>query len=140
MTPATSEPTGELLMRSARAMRRRWTTVMAPWDLSPHQGRALQVISKSDGLRLSALAEALRIAPRSATEVVDGLESRGLVQRASDSQDRRAVCVQITEQGRRTRAEIDKARRADAEEFFGQLSASDRAALARILTILLPAD
>lgn len=113
---------------------------MAPWELSPHQGRALQVISKSDGLRLSAVAEALRIAPRSATDVVDGLEAKGLVQRVPDPQDRRAVCVKTTEQGRRTRAEIDKARRVNAEEFFGQLSATDRVALARILTKLLPED
>src|SRR3712207_8693898 len=47
------------LMRVARAQRRRWRDVLAPWDLSPHQARALRVICERDGVRLSDLAEAL---------------------------------------------------------------------------------
>ena len=35
-------------------------------------------------MRPSVLAERLRIAPRSATEVVDALEARGLVERGPD--------------------------------------------------------
>ncbi len=75
---------GDLLMRVARTQRRRWRDVLAPWDLSPHQARALEVVSEHDGVRLSDLAEALRIAPRSATEVADGLQERGLVERTPD--------------------------------------------------------
>ena len=93
------EPTGELgelLMRVARAQRRRWREALAPWDLSPHQARALRVISEHDGVRLSDLAEALHIAPRSATEVADGLQQRGLVERTPDPGDRRAVLLRLT--------------------------------------------
>ena len=56
-------------------LRRRWRDVLAPWDLSPHQARALGVVARRDGVRLTDLAEALHIAPRSATEVADGLQS-----------------------------------------------------------------
>jgi DNA-binding MarR family transcriptional regulator len=42
-------------------------------------------------MRLSELSEHLHIAPRSATEVVDALESRGLVRRRPDPDDRRAT-------------------------------------------------
>lgn len=128
---------GELLMRAARAQRRRWRDVLAPWDLSPHQGRALAVICRSGGVRISALAEALRIAPRSATEVADGLEQRGLVERVPDPQDRRAVVLRATSAGERVRAEVDAARSADSQVYFGRLAAGDRADLTRLLRALV---
>jgi DNA-binding MarR family transcriptional regulator len=127
---------GELLMRAARSQRHRWRDALAPWDLSPHQGRALGVVCRDGEVRISALAEALRIAPRSATEVVDGLEQRGLVERAPDPGDRRAVIVRPTPEGLRVRAEVDAARAADSRAYFERLPAADRAALARILRTL----
>jgi DNA-binding MarR family transcriptional regulator len=127
---------GELLMRASRAQRRRWRDVLAPWDLSPHQARALAVVCERDGVRLSDLAEALRIAPRSATEVADGLQERGLVERTPDPGDRRAVILRPTDEGRRIRGEIGAARAADSSELFARLSPEDRDTLARILRTL----
>jgi DNA-binding MarR family transcriptional regulator len=124
---------GELVMRVARTQRRRWRDVLAPWDLSPHQARALRVVCLRDGVRLSDLADALRIAPRSATEVADGLQHRGLVERLPDPSDRRAVLLRPTAEGRRVRAEIDAARTADSAELYARLPAADRATLARLL-------
>jgi DNA-binding MarR family transcriptional regulator len=127
---------GDLVMRMARAQRRRFREVLAPWDLSPHHARALRVVSQRDGMRLTDLAEALHIAPRSATEVVDGLQERGLVERTPDPGDRRAVLLRVTDEGRRIRAEIEAARTADAAELFGRLSPGDHAELARLLRLL----
>jgi DNA-binding MarR family transcriptional regulator len=126
----------ELLLRASRAQRRGWREALAPWDLTPSQGRALRVISEGDGTRVSDLAEALRIAPRSATEVADGLEQRGLVERTPDPRDRRAVLLRPTPAGRRLREEVEAARAADARSLFGRLTAADRATLARILRSL----
>jgi DNA-binding MarR family transcriptional regulator len=128
---------GELLMRVARNQRRRWREALAPWDLSPHQARALRVVVERDGVRLSDLAESLHIAPRSATEVADGLQGRGLVERTADPADRRAVILRPTAEGRRIRAEVGRARAADNEELLSRLSADDRATLARLLGALL---
>lgn len=126
------------MIQTARALRRRSADLLEPWDLSPHQARALRVVADRDGLRLSDLAGALRIAPRSATEVVDGLEDRGLVRRVPDPKDRRAVCIELTGDGGRVRAEVDAARADDAAAYFGVLDAEDRAALTRILGRLRP--
>jgi DNA-binding MarR family transcriptional regulator len=136
MTDDGTAALGDLLMRAARTLRRRFGAVLAPWDLSPHQARALRVVSSGDGVRLSELAEALRIAPRSATEVADGLQERGLVARAADPTDRRAVVLTATAAGRQVQREVDDARAADSAELFGRLSPADRAALARILRSL----
>ncbi len=80
--------------------------------------------------RLSELSEGRHIAPRSATEVVDALESRGLVRRSPDPDDRRATLVEVTEHGLGV---LDAVRGAEAGRVFGQLSRGDRVHLARIL-------
>jgi DNA-binding MarR family transcriptional regulator len=131
-----AEALGELVMRLARTQRRRWREVLSPWDLSPHQARALRVVCTREGTRLSDLAEALHIAPRSATEVADALEARGLVTRSPDPTDRRAVVLTPTDAGRRVQGEVAAARAADTRDLFARLDAADRAALSRILRSL----
>jgi DNA-binding MarR family transcriptional regulator len=84
-------------------------------------------------MRLSELSDHLHIAPRSATEVVDGLESQGLAQRRPDPGDRRATLVGATEHGASVLGAIRAARGTEAERLFGRLSPTDRAHLARIL-------
>lgn len=124
----------DLLMATTRALRRRWHEILQPWELSPHEHRALKAIGTSDEpIRLGEVAKTLRIAARSATEVVDRLETRGLTERLPDPADRRAVCVRTTERGRTILAELDSARDADAVEVFTRLDAAERAELARLL-------
>ena len=127
----------ELLMGAARALRRRWATGLGP-DLSPHDARALRVIGHHGPTRLGVVADHLRIAPRSATDVVDRLESRGLVHRSPDPADRRAMTVSLTEVGESVLAKVDEARREGAADFFGALSDRERASLATILGRLDP--
>ncbi|MFD4458996.1 MarR family winged helix-turn-helix transcriptional regulator [Nocardia sp. NPDC058480] len=123
----------DLLMQVARTLRRCWAAAYAPMGLTPHQARALRVTGEQDGLRLSALADALRISPRSATEVVDALEKADLVARQPDPTDRRAILVAVTARGRRTLATLAAARTKDADDFFGRLTDHERAALRDIL-------
>lgn len=132
-----SENTGELLMTTARSLRRALGDAMAAWDITPHHGRALRVVCDQGEVRPSALAAELRIAPRSATEVIDGLEERGLVERAPDPADRRATIVTATPAGRRLRAELDRVRASAAEEFLSGLAEADRRTLDRILRTLV---
>jgi DNA-binding MarR family transcriptional regulator len=87
-------------------------------------------------MRLSELSDHLQIAPRSTTEVVDALESRGLVRRRPDPGDRRATLAELTEQGVSVFDAIRAARGSEAERVFGRLTEADRADLARILAKL----
>ena len=132
------DETADLLMAAARTLRRRYGDATARWGIPPSQGRALRIVLAVDEpIRLSALAERLRIVPRSATEVVDGLEGHGLVARRPDPADRRAVCVVATEEGVRLGRLIEEARQQAADEFLQPLPEEDRAALTRILRTLL---
>jgi DNA-binding MarR family transcriptional regulator len=171
--PSDSADLGELFHAAFRGLRRTWAEQLAPWELTPHQWRALMTLMRrrpfssatsssapsssatSGGLvpgpptgqdattgidappggsmRLKDLAERLRIAPRSATEVVDQLEGKGLVHRTPDPTDRRATLVAATAAGQQLFAKISAERRGKSSEYFARLGQEDRAELARIL-------
>lgn len=132
------ESTGDLLMSAARALRRRYAAALLQWDITPGQGRALHMVVDADPpLRLSELAERLRIVPRSATEVVDALEQRDLVVRRPDPADRRATCVVATPEGQRLVTVIEEVRASEASAYLAVLSAADRAELTRLLEKLV---
>lgn len=85
------------------------------------------------------LAALLAVDAPYTTVVVDDLESRGLVERRPDPQDRRRKIVAVTPAGRRL------ARRAgdvldDPPPVFAVLPAEDLAHLDRIMQLLLAAD
>ncbi len=123
------------LTRSLRLAARAAT---AQWDVTPSQARALRVVGRHGALRPSELSEHLGIAPRSATEVIDDLEAKGLVARRPDPNDRRATLVALTERGAELGEQMRGARGAEAERLFDQLSSADRRELARILKQLRP--
>jgi DNA-binding MarR family transcriptional regulator len=130
---AGEESLADMFWAVARQLRETSQETLAPWDITPAQLRALRVLSRNGPIRLSRLSDKLHIAPRSATEVTDALESRGLVERQPDLTDRRATLVQLTEHGRSVLDAIRAARGSEAERLFSQLSPADQADLARIL-------
>ncbi len=131
-----AENLAESFWAVSRRLRQHTRTALEPWDLSPSLARALNVLAHEGDLRPGALAEHLRIAPRTATEVVDDLQRRGLAERRPDPNDRRAVLVALTGAGVHTSTAIRAARQAEGERFFAALNAEDRAALSRILAEL----
>lgn len=74
------------------------------------------------------------VTPRTVTELVDGLERDGLVQRRDDPSDRRAKLVFLTNTGRRVNGLAMAARRDTIAEIFAGLSASQRDVLGQVLT------
>jgi DNA-binding MarR family transcriptional regulator len=134
--PAGDEALSEALMAVARQLRERSAETLAPWDITPAHLRALRTLGRHGTMRLSELSDRLQIAPRTATEVVDALQARGLARRRTDPGDRRAILVEVTERGTGMLAEIRAARGTEAGRIFGRLSPADRAKLARILSKL----
>jgi DNA-binding MarR family transcriptional regulator len=131
--PVGDESLSESFWSVARQLRERSRRALAPWDVTPSQLRVLLTLGRHGTMRLSALSDHLHIVPRSTTEVVDALESRGLVQRRPDLDDRRATLVALTEQGTSVLDAIRAARGTEAERIFDRLSPMERADLARIL-------
>jgi DNA-binding MarR family transcriptional regulator len=134
------ESLSEAFWAVSHRLRHRTKVTLEPWHLSPSLARAMRVLAWHDTLRPGALAEHLRIAARSATELVDDLERLGLAERRPDPVDRRATQVALTAAGAETNKAIQAAREAEGERFFAGLAGDDRAALMRILRRLLEDD
>jgi DNA-binding MarR family transcriptional regulator len=137
MSSESADGLGEALGAVARRLRSASMAALATWDVTPSQMRALRVLGTHGGVRSSELAHHLRIAPRSATEVVDALEAKGLARRSADPSDRRATLVSLTDRGIELGEEVRRARGIESERLLERLSATDRAHLGRILRRLL---
>jgi DNA-binding MarR family transcriptional regulator len=131
-TPA--EDLGDAFGAVARRLRAASMASLSAWDVTPSQMRAIRNLTAHEGgVRSSELAHLLRIAPRSATEVIDALEAKDLVQRSPDPTDRRATLVTLTPRGIELTDEVRRARGLESERLFERLSTTDRAHLSRIL-------
>src|SRR5690606_20712338 len=67
------------------------------------------------GARISELSKVMRVTSPTVTQLVNGLEDRGLVERSIDPDDRRSIRVTLTQEGE---AVIQKA----ADTFFAEFS------------------
>ncbi|WP_228566276.1 MarR family winged helix-turn-helix transcriptional regulator [Nocardia sp. SYP-A9097] len=127
----------DLYLRTAKRIRHAQMANLAPLGLTPAQARALRTLDRTgESLRMSDLAERLGIVPRSATTVVDALESAGLLTRAPDPANRRAILVTLTDAGRALLARMADARVQAARELFSNLSPERRETLREILAEL----
>jgi len=75
-------------------------------DLTLPQYRLLLFLQKSPDAA-SRLAASLHVRPPSLTSLVDGMVTRGLVQRSHDEHDRRRVSIDLTTEGRSHLAKAD---------------------------------
>ena len=131
--PAGDESLADAVGAVARQLREKSAETLAPWGITPAHLRALRTLARHETMRLSELSDHLQVAPRTATEVVDALQARGLVRRRADPADRRAILIEVTERGAGLLAEIRATRGTEAGRIFGRLGPADRAELARIL-------
>jgi DNA-binding MarR family transcriptional regulator len=80
----------------ARLLEREWAGAFAPFELSPPQGFMVRSVIERPGLLQRELAEALTISRPTTTRLLDGLERKGLVQRATTESDRRECAIHPT--------------------------------------------
>ncbi|WP_329529456.1 MarR family winged helix-turn-helix transcriptional regulator [Streptomyces sp. NBC_01462] len=107
--------------------------VMARDGLSLARTRVLEVLNLRGAIRQSVLAQALGQAPRSVTQSVEALESRGLVARTPDPDDGRCKLVLLTAQGSTALLVGVAARERALRAHFGTLEGRDLADLNRLL-------
>jgi DNA-binding MarR family transcriptional regulator len=135
---ATDEPdAADLLLRVSRRLQRRVAAGLAPLGVTQARVRALRALDlEHRPVRMGVLAERLDMVPRSATSLIDALAAAGLVRREPDPDDRRAVAVTLTPDGRRTLAAVRRVRRQVADELLAPLDQDQRAALRSLLETL----
>lgn len=98
------------------------------------QFRMLVVLSTRGATKLVTLADLLQVAPSTAMRMVDRLIAAGLADRHLNPGNRRETQLQLTEEGRRTVADVMTRRRAEIAGIVERLTPGQRAALVEALT------
>jgi DNA-binding MarR family transcriptional regulator len=68
--------------------------------------RCLDILDREGPMPAGQLAEQARVSPAAMTAVLDRLEQKGLARRVRDTEDRRRVLVEVTEEMRKGAAEL----------------------------------
>lgn len=98
------------LMRTADALARSAEALVKPFNLSGTQYNILRILRGAGEKGLACREVGCRLITRDPdiTRLLDRMESRGLISRAREAQDRRVVKTRITAEGLRLLAELDK--------------------------------
>lgn len=88
-----------LLARIFYAMRHRTEDALKPYNLTPMQFTIMSTMSRFQGLSSAELSRRFRVTPQTMGEMIGALERRGLVVRAQDPANRRALRLDLTPEG-----------------------------------------
>src|SRR3989304_10505667 len=94
-------------------------------DLNLSQLKAMSAFKEDKDYTMGELSRNIQVTMPSMTEMIDGLEELGIVERWRDSNDRRVVRVKLTEKGKKMRKEFMIKRREELENIFSKLSIED---------------
>src|ERR1700722_9639206 len=105
------------------------------------QSRMLGVLADSARqLCMGYVASILGVVPRAVTPQVDALEQAGLVRRRTDPDNRRAILLDLTDEGAEVRRALVEQRRAAAAELFAPLTPRQRDAMLNALEAIANAE
>jgi DNA-binding MarR family transcriptional regulator len=102
----------ERLRLAVRMMTRRARAMNGPDGPSPTEVSVLSWLEEKGALTPSALSAAHQVRPQTMGQTLDGLESRGWVERGPHPRDRRQVLISLTPAGRRALAKGRRRRQA----------------------------
>jgi DNA-binding MarR family transcriptional regulator len=105
-------------------------------DLTMSQTKALYVVVSADRLRMSELASRLGITSSTATGVVDGLVSHGLLARHEDPADRRQVVVSATARAEATLESFRELNSRRMREMLAHVDTDDLGVVEQALRVL----
>jgi DNA-binding MarR family transcriptional regulator len=131
--------TGYLLGKVGAVARQRWTATLAQTGVSPNQFLVLMALAETGPVCQHFLAGVIGIDPRNIVQILDSLESRGLVSRETDRADRRRRLIELTGAGRRIVAELSALGERTEHELLAPVPRADRESLRRILRSVLDA-
>ena len=125
-----------LLPRVGDVFNRSHDMVFSKYGLTTEQWRVLACVGSRGSLRPVDIASLLERAPNSMSMLVDRMVKAGLVRRARDRKDRRAVFVSLTDKGRDAVGPAVPAGWEFINKVVSSLSNDDQRALADMLETL----
>jgi DNA-binding MarR family transcriptional regulator len=135
-SPQTTDTALAAELLSAVARINRLATQRVRVTLPFAQARLLAAIEDQGTARISDLAELDHCSQPTMTTQVRKLEDAGLVSRATDPSDARAVLITITEKGVAMLTQIRVARSAVIDPYLNRLAEADRQTLADAVRVM----
>lgn len=128
------QPLGTYLVRVARLLEERLDAALSEVGLSPAKLQVLtQLVEAREPVALSELASRMCCVRSNVTQLIDRMETDGLVRRVDDPADRRAVRAELTAVGRQRQAEGAHRFARLEDELQSRLDDADREALVELL-------
>jgi DNA-binding MarR family transcriptional regulator len=124
---------GYLLVQTGRESRRRWVRMLSRHSLTQHQFGILMALTQLGAASQRRLSQTIGLDPRNAVAAFDGLETRGLIDRRTDTEDRRSRQVALTAEGRALTAVLTEAGERIEAELLAPLSPEEQTALRSVL-------
>src|SRR3712207_1641999 len=113
---------GLLQAKAYRAFRTHLSRKLAPRGLTTPEWALLGQLYDRGSMRLSDISEMLRVESPLATNLVNGLAHKRLVERHRDKEDGRARQVKLTQKGQQLVPRLERELRRDFRQFFGDVS------------------
>lgn len=89
----------------------------------------IKLVQEEGQARMKDLARFLSITPASVTSLVDGLVQMDLLERSTDSEDRRITRLRLTDAGRKLLDDTESRAKREMADIFARLSDRDRSSL-----------
>lgn len=106
---------------------------LAERGLTPTRAQVLWVLGEAERLTQRELSQRLKVTPRNVTALVDALEQTGFVRRSAHPTDRRAIVVELSNQGQDALARLRSELTAFAVQLLGDLPADELATFKAML-------
>jgi DNA-binding MarR family transcriptional regulator len=106
-------------------------------DLTFSQVEVLRFIGLSGKETMKNIADYLKIAPPSATEIVSEMERKGLVNRKSDKNDRRVIFIELTDIAKKLFVSVSRRKEVLFQKMISKLNEADHKTLERIIRVLV---
>ncbi len=108
-------------------LREQFETTLPRFDLMAQLERS------PDGLKMNELSRRMMVTGGNVTGITDQLEAEGFVERTSVANDRRALCIRLTDAGRKAFAEMAAVHEGWIVDALAGLSAREVATLHKLL-------
>ena len=138
MKPKTGYEAVDAILYAARRIRTAADARLRESGLSLSAYQLMRALEDSDQ-SMREVSEILHVSPRSVTDMIDGLESRGLVARGPHPADRRVTLLRLTPDGRRQLAIAATLAQASDGAAISGLSTEEQQTLRYLLDQVAPA-
>lgn len=115
------------LTKAQQSVFQHFKTVLTEYDVTPVQYGILKCLWRENAQTPRQIAASLSLDSSTITGILDRMESKELLKRTPDPDDRRALRVVLTDQGSRLRQPVEKAVEAANADIMGVFSREEQA-------------